>query len=163
MKKTLILGTLVSALFAVNTVSATSGACNTEAAVKKADKLWADTLALHQPDKVADLYAHDAILLGTYENIPLITHEQRAEYFAQLFKKVPNLRVEYDKVFVKLMKEDAVSSGLYTFVGTGPDGKEIRMPARYSFAYDSTNNGCELIMHHSSELPLTYTNENDIK
>ena len=160
MKKQLLLGTIVS-LFVANTAFA-AGACNTEEAVKAADKKWQDTLAMHDPAKMADLYQHDAILLGTYENIPLVTKEQRTEYFKQLFAKLPSVRVEFDKTYVKLLKDDAISSGLYTFVDTA-NSKDQRYPARFTFAYDSTANGCELIMHHSSALPLEYTSENQIK
>jgi hypothetical protein len=161
MKKLLIVGTLMSTL-AANSVWATTGKCNTEEAVKTADQLWASTLALHDPAKIAALYEKDAVLLGTYENIPLLTTEQRTDYFKSLFAKVPNIRVEYDKTHVLLLSQDAISSGLYTFVGT-ENGKEKRFPARYTFAYNSTDQGCELMMHHSSVLPVEYTNENEIK
>ncbi|MFI4955308.1 MAG: hypothetical protein ACHP9Y_05280, partial [Gammaproteobacteria bacterium] len=62
----------------------------------------------------------------------------------------------------KLLKEDAISTGLYTFIGKESDGKEISIPARYTFAYDSTDKGCVLVMHHSSALPVQYKSENSI-
>jgi uncharacterized protein (TIGR02246 family) len=160
MKKQLLIGTLVT-LLATSSVFA-AGTCNTEEKVLAADKKWQDTLALHDPQKMADLYEKDAVLLGTFEDIPLLDRENRVAYFTKLYKKMPNIRVEYDKTHVKLLKEDAISTGLYTFIGN-ENGKEIRTPARFTFAYDSTDQGCVLIMHHSSVLPLEYASENEIK
>lgn len=160
MKKLVIASVLLSVTFNSPLLLAT-GTCNTNAAVDAADQKWAATLTLHDPKKMADLYQHDAILLGTYENIPLLSYEQRVEYFTALFKKIPNIRVEYNSKHYKFFKDDAISTGLYTFIGD-EEGKEIRIPARYTFAYDSADTGCRLIMHHSSALPIQYKDEDAI-
>jgi uncharacterized protein (TIGR02246 family) len=153
--KKLLLSAFSLTLLSSNVLWA-AGTCNTEVVVKAADQLWQTTLATHDPQKVANLYQHDAVLLGTYENVPLLTEEQRVDYFKHLFAKIPDIQVKFDQVHVKLLKEDAISTGLYTFYGTQADGKKVSIPARYTFAYDSTAQGCELVMHHSSVLPVEY-------
>lgn len=155
MQRLLPAASVIFTMFIFNTAYA-AGTCNTEAAVKAADQNWANALASHDPQKVANLYIHDAVLLGTYENVPLLTDQQRVDYFKHLFSKIPNIQVKFTQVHVKLLKEDAISTGLYTFYGNDPSGKPVNVPARYTFAYDSTAKGCELVMHHSSVLPVEY-------
>lgn len=151
---------LLAPLFSVNAAWAI---CHTEEAVRAADQKWADTLKTHDPRAMASLYGQDSVLLGTFENIPLTTYAERVKYFTYLFETVPNIRVEYDKTYIKVMKEDAVSSGLYTFIGDDVrKGKEIRTPARYSFFYEGTDSGCTLLVHHSSGMPVQYTSESQI-
>jgi len=177
MKRLILVSALLTTAFTLNTVWAadatmpantkasaptTIGKCNSKEAVMAADQHWANVLAQHDPKKVADLYEKDATLLGTFEDIPLLTFNQRVNYFKQLFEKIPNVKVTFNQQIVKLLKEDAISTGLYTFYGNGADGKAIAVPARYTFAYDSTPHGCVLIMHHSSVLPVEYRNINQI-
>lgn len=122
--------------------------------VEEADSRWAKAIDSNQVQKVVNLYAPDAVLLATVENKPITTQEGRSAYFTQFFNTYKNAHVTYtgDK-HIQVHNDSASSSGLYTFSGT-KDGKAIEVPARYTFIYRATANGCELIKHHSSQLPM---------
>jgi hypothetical protein len=110
-----------------------------------------------KPQAVVDLYPENGILVPTYDNVILTTNEQRLNYFENLNKKVKNIKVNFQEKHVQLIPGAAVSSGIYTFSGEQL-GTPVTMPARYTFVYQDTSNGCQLITHHSSDMPLKNPN-----
>lgn len=149
MKKYIILGSLLVTLFSFTQVFAD---CD-QAAVEQTNQKWAQALNTDDPNTVASFYSQDAILLATYENAPITTREGKIAYFTKLFSQFKPLTVHYDKTFIRILDGAAISSGLYTFVGTDKQGKQVSIPARFVFVYKATDAGCKLIVHHSSAMP----------
>ncbi|OGT30685.1 MAG: hypothetical protein A3E87_06915 [Gammaproteobacteria bacterium RIFCSPHIGHO2_12_FULL_35_23] len=131
----------------------TYASCNTTAAVQQADQIWATALATHNPKTITNQYAKGAVLLATYENNPITTQTGIKNYFTSLFQTIPQLQVHYNKEIIYTFPGGAVSSGLYTFSGK-QNGKVVSTPGRFTFVYEATPNGCLLIAHHSSVLPV---------
>lgn len=127
--------------------------CTTEE-VNKADARWAEAINSHEVVEVVNLYGPQAVLLATSDNKPITTKEGLTTYFTKFFTTYKDVRVIYtgDKR-IQVMADGATSSGFYTFSGI-KDGKPIEVPARYTFVYRATPTGCELIKHHSSQLPM---------
>lgn len=125
----------------------------TKAQVEEADARWASAIDSNQVKQVVDLYAPDSVLLGTVENKPITTKEGRVAYFTKFLNTYKDMRVTYTgEKHIQVQGNSASSSGLYTFSGI-KDGKATEVSARYTFIYRATANGCELIKHHSSQLP----------
>lgn len=138
------------ALFALF-LNQASAACLKEAA-RNADYRWADAVETQDPATVNRLYAHYAVLLATYENKPITNSKGRLNYFNHFLHSMNKMQVHYNQEIIQTFPGGAVSSGLYTFSGE-KDGKPVSVPARFTFVYQNTAKGCQLITHHSSTLP----------
>ncbi len=123
-----------------------------EAEVNAAFSSWRKALGSGKAENVVNLYDKDAILLATLATKPLITQEQRTEYFTKLTAK-PKLSATVTEEHVRMLDEDdAVVSGLYTF-SFEEDGKKVEIPARFSFVYEKENGKWMIVEHHSSKVP----------
>ena len=113
---------------------------------------WVNAIKSGDPKKVTDLYAKDAILLGTFSNKERVGHELILEYFENLLKSPVKVEIVSEHhVQLSCGNELCVArnTGLYNFV-TG--GKTIN--ARFTFVYD-WENGFKIVSHHSSVMPET--------
>ncbi len=137
----------------VLSTSVVHASCSSLEEIKAAQTKWASTLATISPTAMSALYAHDAILLATYASHPITTSKGRTHYFETLYKNLPHTTVHYDEVVTRLLPGgNAVSSGIYTFSGV-KNGKAVNIPARFTFVYEDSPQGCLLIDHHSSQMP----------
>ena len=109
---------------------------------------WVNAIKSGDPKKVTDLYAKDAILLGTFSNKERVGHELILEYFENLLKSP--VEVEIVSEHQATSETLSVNSGHYNFV---TNGKTIN--ARFSFVYQKGNDGWKIISHHSSVMPET--------
>lgn len=124
-----------------------------KAQVEAADLRWAQAIDSNQINTVVNLYAPQAVLLATVKDAPIVTRQERTHYFKHFFKTYKKAKVAYvGQKYIQVFNGGAVSSGLYVFSGI-KNGKMTEIPARYSFVYRATNRGCQLITHHSSQLP----------
>jgi len=113
---------------------------------------WTRALASGQGEApIAALYAPDAILLSTFDPKPLDRPAAIAAYFHKLTQN-PNLKATIDSEKIVVFGGGAADSGLYTFSYT-KDGKEVRVPARFTFVWRRTPKGWLIVSHHSSVLP----------
>lgn len=125
----------------------------TKIQVAAADARWAKAIDSNEVKQTVNLYASQAVLLATIKNKPIVTQQGRVIYFTQFFRNYPQVKVHYTgEKYIQIFGDGAVSSGLYTF-SWQKDHKQFEVPARYTFVYRATPNGCELITHHSSKLP----------
>jgi uncharacterized protein (TIGR02246 family) len=108
---------------------------------------WNDSLKTGDPEKVADNYAEDAILLPTVSNKPRLTREERVDYFTEFLKKEPVGTI--DSRVIKIGCNTAVDAGLYTFTLHGHD----LVHARYTFTYEFKDGKWGIAHHHSSAMP----------
>lgn len=120
-------------------------------AVKRVSHEWASRFNAHQPIKVAALYGDSFILYATFST-KIDKPEPLVNYFVNLFKK-KDIKVVFNDQNIRVHGGGAVDSGLYTFSFIDDKGKKVEVPARYTFVYELTPEGWQIVDHHSSVLP----------
>lgn len=123
--------------------------------VAAATQAWIDGMASHDPDRVAALYAPDAVLWGTTS--PTIRDNPAAirDYFNLLTRVPPDYKGILGEQRIRVYGEVAVNTGTYTFIGPARDaaGNALRRPARFSFVYHKQGGRWLIVDHHSSAMP----------
>ncbi len=119
----------------------------TKADVEQLFERWNASLKTGDPQRVADNYAEDAILLPTVSNKPRLTREERVDYFVEFLKKEPVGAI--DSRIIQIGCNMAVDAGLYTFTLHGHD----KVRARYTFTYEFKDGKWVIAHHHSSVMP----------
>ena len=123
-----------------------------ESDVHAALQRWVETLGSGKGEApIAALYAPEAILLSTFDPKPLETPAEITAYFQKLTQN-PNLRATVQTEKIQTFADGGADSGLYTFSYT-KDGKEVQVPARFSFVFHRTPAGWLIVSHHSSVVP----------
>ncbi|MEU4252511.1 SgcJ/EcaC family oxidoreductase [Amycolatopsis sp. NPDC026612] len=112
---------------------------------------WNAALATGDPQKVADLYAPDAVLLPTVSNEVRRTRAEIVDYFTKFLQSKPQGVIE-DEIVDVLDADTAVNTGVYEFVLT-KDGKSQRVRARYTYVYELHEGRWLIVNHHSSAMP----------
>ena len=112
---------------------------------------WNVSLATLDPDKMAALYALDAVLLPTVSNKPRTNHEEIRDYFVHFLEKKPQGKIDFR--IIKIGCNIASDTGLYTFTLHDTKGKAKKVSARYSFVYEYPNSQWLIEHHHSSAMP----------
>jgi uncharacterized protein (TIGR02246 family) len=116
---------------------------------------WNAALATGNPEKVADLYAPDAVLLPTLSPQIRTTRAGIVDYFTHFLPSKPQAVITQEIITV-LDRNDAINTGLYTFTLT-QDGVLQQVHARYTFVYQRTNGAWLIVNHHSSLVPASST------
>jgi uncharacterized protein (TIGR02246 family) len=113
---------------------------------------WGAAFSELNADKIASLYAADAVLWGTFA--PYMRNDPSAirEYFAVNFKGRSNANVSFGPRLVRVYGNTANSSGTYT-ISFVLNGESRTRPARYSFTYRKDGDSWFIVDHHSSALP----------
>jgi uncharacterized protein (TIGR02246 family) len=112
---------------------------------------WNAALATGNPEKVADLYAPDAVLLPTLSPQIRTTRAGIVDYFTHFLPSKPKAVITQEIITV-LDPNDAINTGLYTFTLT-QNGVQQQVHARYTFVYRRMNGPWLIVNHHSSLLP----------
>jgi uncharacterized protein (TIGR02246 family) len=112
---------------------------------------WNATLATGNPEKVADLYAPDAVLLPTLSPQIRTTRAGIVDYFTHFLPSKPHAVITREIITV-LDPNDAINTGLYTFTLT-QNGVRQQVHARYTFVYQRINGAWLIVNHHSSLVP----------
>ena len=110
-------------------------------------EVWNNALQTGDPNKVAELYEPNAILLPTVSNKVRHNHEEIADYFVHFLAKGPNGKI--DESNVRTFGSVAINSGVYTF--TFSDGASVQ--ARFTYVYRWNGQAWKIIEHHSSAMP----------
>jgi uncharacterized protein (TIGR02246 family) len=130
---------------------ATEGGRPTQEEIAALFDEWNAALATGNPEKVADLYAPDAVLLPTLSPQIRTTRAGIVDYFAHLLPSKPQAEITQEIITV-LDQDDALNTGLYTFTLT-QNGVQQQVPARYTFVYQRIDGVWLIVNHHSSVLP----------
>jgi uncharacterized protein (TIGR02246 family) len=130
---------------------ATHGA-PTEAEIDALFDRWNAAVETGDPEKVAALYAPDAVLLPTLSPEIRTDHDGIADYFEHFLAKNPSGE-RTESVIKVLDKHTAIDTGLYTFTFTAADGTQTFADARYTFVYEKVHGRWLIINHHSSLVP----------
>lgn len=101
------------------------------------------------PEKIADYYHPEAILLPTFDPNILKGREAFIKYFTNLSSK-PNFRVQlHHPMDIQRGYKMGIASGLYTF--SSDEGSFL---SRFTFVFKASKiGGYRVFTHHSSVLP----------
>lgn len=114
---------------------------------------WNAALATLDANRVADLYAPDAVLLPTVSAEIRKTRAARVDYFKHFLENKPVGRIQ-ERVINVLNRNSAIDTGLYQFTLTDKHGHRSKVDARYTFVYKLRGGRWLIINHHSSAVPM---------
>ncbi|MBR8642944.1 SgcJ/EcaC family oxidoreductase [Streptomyces tuirus] len=115
---------------------------------------WNAALRTGDPNKVADLYAKDAVLLPTVSDNVRTDRAEIVDYFEHFLQNRP-VGKKIESVVNVLDRDTVIDTGVYEFALTDHEtGEKATVKARYTYAYEKQPNGKWLIVnHHSSKMP----------
>ncbi len=119
--------------------------------VQEAFNIWLKAVSTGSSDAVETLYMDDAVLLPILSPVICDDPAKRHDYFKG-FTANQNLKGKIDELHTRVLGDVAVNSGHYTFTFT-KDGKEVTVPARFTYVYKKTALGWMIVEHHSSLAP----------
>lgn len=142
---------MVLSLSACTAVAQETGKPVTEQQIAALFTAWNNALATGDAEKVADLYAPDAVLLPTVSNEVRINRPQIVDYFKKFLQSHPSGAIEQEHV--KIADPDtAIDTGIYVFT-LHQDGQETKVRARYTYVYEKIGGKWLILNHHSSVMP----------
>lgn len=153
----IVTATALVALGTVGTVAATAGPEHAKKPSKQQiaglfDR-WNAALQTGDPDKVADLYAKDAVLLPTVSNQVRTNHAEIVDYFEHFLKNKP-VGKKVRTIVNVLDSNSAIDTGVYKFTLTDPKtGAKRVVEARYTYEYEKRHGQWKIVNHHSSAMP----------
>jgi uncharacterized protein (TIGR02246 family) len=112
---------------------------------------WNGALATGDPQRVADLYAPDAVLLPTKSNEVRNHRAEIIDYLTKFLQSKPQGKIDREMISV-VDPDTAINTGIYTFTLT-EDGKQVQIHARYTYVYERINGKWLIVNHHSSVMP----------
>jgi uncharacterized protein (TIGR02246 family) len=119
---------------------------------------WNLALASLNPDRVAQHYWQDAVLLPTLSNTPRTTPAMVREYFVHFLEQHPRGRI--DTRTLHMGCNVAIDMGTYTFALLDGDGHGSEVAGRYTFVYEYRGGAWKILHHHSSVMPELAVNNN---
>ena len=145
----------VGGAVAVANADNTHQAPPTKAEVRHLFDRWNAALKTGDANRVARLYARDAVLLATLKNEPLDTPAKIRSYFRDDFlPQKPQGKITKSIVTI-LGPNLAMDVGTYVFRVTDAQGNVTMVPARYTFVYQRDRAGAwKILHHHSSKFPV---------
>ena len=153
----IVAATAVVALGTAGTVAATAGPEHAKKPSKKQIAAlfdtWNATLQTGDADKVANLYAKDAVLLPTVSNKVRTDHAEIVDYFEHFLQNKP-VGKKVQTIVNVLDANSAIDTGVYEFTLTDPkSGAKRVVEARYSYEYEKRDGAWKIVNHHSSAMP----------
>lgn len=149
--------TTVLALGSLGTVAATAGPQHdTKPSKKQIAALfdgWNAALKTGDPEKVANRYASDAVLLPTVSNKIRTDRAEIVDYFEHFLPNKP-VGKKVETIVNVLDSNSAIDTGIYEFTLTDPKTGEKRVvEARYTYEYEKRGGKWLIVNHHSSVMP----------
>jgi uncharacterized protein (TIGR02246 family) len=152
--------TTVLALGTLGTVAATAGPQHDAKPSKPSKKQiaalfdgWNAALQTGDPQKVANRYAPDAVLLPTVSNEIRTDRAEIVDYFEHFLPNKPVAKKVETYINV-LDSNSAIDAGAYDITLTDPKtGKKRVVEARYTYEYEKRGGKWLIVNHHSSVMP----------
>ncbi len=114
---------------------------------------WNAALQTGDSEKVADLYAKDAVLLPTVSNQVRTDRAEIVDYFDHFLENKP-VGKKTETIVNVLDADSAIDAGVYEFTLTDPDtGKKRVVEARYTYVFEKIDGEWLIANHHSSAMP----------
>ena len=102
---------------------------------------------------VVDKYASDAILLPTCSDEPAIGRADIKKYFVEKFLPAEPRLTSLGTPTAGRAGNVIFGSGLYQFTLKDKQGKDVTVPARYTYMFRQAGRGYLIVQHHSSLEP----------
>ncbi|MBT2673856.1 SgcJ/EcaC family oxidoreductase [Streptomyces sp. ISL-14] len=149
-----------AALVAVGTFAAGGAVAGPEEAAKPTKKQvvalfdeWNAALKTQDPQKVADLYWDDAVLLPTLSDQVRADRDSRVDYFEHFLANKPVGKKIATHINV-LDSNSVLDAGVYEFALTDHDtGRKSTAKARYTYEWEKRDGEWKIVSHHSSLMP----------
>lgn len=153
----IVTATAVVALGTLGTVAATAGpkpaVKPTKTQIAGLFDTWNQALQTGDSEKVASLYAKDAVLLPTVSNKVRSNHAEIVDYFDKFLQSKP-VGKKVKTIVDVLDSNSAIDTGVYEFTLTDKaTGKKSVVEARYTYAYEKIAGKWKIVNHHSSAMP----------
>jgi len=153
----IVTATAVVALGTVGTVAATAGPKHsvkpTRTQIAGLFDTWNQALQTGDSEKVASLYAKDAVLLPTVSNKVRSNHAEIVDYFDKFLQSKP-VGKKVKTIVDILDKDSAIDTGIYEFTLTDKaTGQKSVVEARYTYAYEKIDGKWKIVNHHASAMP----------
>ncbi len=129
------------------------GDASVVAEVKDTIAAWVDAFNVRDAQRVAALYAPDAVFWGTVSPTIRITPEKVFEYFDASVTRKPKLRLGVEEQHVRVYGDIATNSGIYVARNPRPGAEDLVSMARFTFVYQRRNGQWIIVAHHSSRIP----------
>ena len=129
------------------------GEARVVAEIKKTIASWVDAFNVRDPQRIAALYAPDAVFLGTVSPTIRITPDKVLEYFESSVTRNPKLRVGVEEQHVRIYGDIATNSGIYAARNPRPGAEDLVSVARFTFVYERRDGRWIIVAHHSSRMP----------
>jgi uncharacterized protein (TIGR02246 family) len=126
-------------------------AADTEQEILDLFVAWNEALQSGDAQRVAALYAPDAVLLPTVSNRVRHNTAEIADYFAHFLTRAPYGRL-IEANIRQVCEGVAVNSGVYLFTLSTPEGENV-VSARFTFVYAKRHGEWRIVEHHSSLMP----------
>ena len=130
----------------------TSGKAPSKARIHRLFDRWNAAVLTGDAEKVADLYAPDAVLLPTLSPEVRTTHAGIVDYMEGFLARHPSGE-EIQSVVKVLDPRTAIDTGVYRFTFHNADQTTTAVDARYTFVYEKRHGEWLIINHHSSLMP----------
>lgn len=108
---------------------------------------WNESLATNSAWEVVKNYSDNAFFLTTYSDKPRLSQQERIDYYNEILKRHPQLRVEQRAINIACNM--ANDTGLYTI--SFKNGEKT--PGRYSITYQFINGQWLIVSQHTSLMP----------
>ncbi|MEX1653512.1 SgcJ/EcaC family oxidoreductase [Streptomyces pseudovenezuelae] len=149
-----------TALVAVGTLGTVAATAGPEHADKPSTKqiahlfdTWNAALQTGDAEKVANLYAKDAVLLPTVSNKVRTDRAGIVDYFEHFLRNKP-VGKKVQTIVNVLDSNSALDTGVYEFTLTDPKSGDKRVvEARYTYEYEKRGGAWKIVNHHSSAMP----------
>lgn len=118
-----------------------------ETAALEALDRWVEALDSGDGDRIAALYARDAVLVPTFSNEMRRGRAEISPYFREFVETRPRCRLLDGSA--RAVGAALVHSGTYRFTLTAVAGQP-EIEARFTFVYERSASGWLIVTHHSS-------------
>ena len=109
---------------------------------------WNESLTSQDPWDVVKFYSENAIFLPTFTEKPRTTQRERFDYYSEILKRHPQLKVEQRAIHIGCNMANDTGTYIINFKG----GEKT--PGRYSITYQFVDGQWLIVAHLSSLVPV---------
>lgn len=120
--------------------------------IRAATATWIEAFNARDAQRIASLYAPDAVFWGTISPTLRVTPEAVLEYFQSSVARRPKLRMTLVDEYPRVFGDIAINTGQYTSREPRDEG-EVVQASRFTFVYRRQGGRWMIIEHHSSRVP----------
>ena len=135
-----------------NVRAADEGTDEEKAEVAAATQSWVEAFNARDAERIAALYAPEAVFWGTVSKTIRTTPAAVLEYFQASVANGPHLSIAVVDQHPRAYGEIGINTGAYTSREIR-DGSEIVKASRFTFVYRKQDGRWTIIEHHSSRIP----------